>query len=349
MQHYAVPGLTIAVVDSYEVAWTGVWGVLEAGKEAPITSETLFEAASTTKVATATAVLRLVDEGLLLFDQDVNDVLSDWRVPETPLTETGRVTVRGLLSHTAGVSRPDGGFDVAEGAMPTLIDVLQGRAPAINAALSIDHVPGSTHQYSNFGFILLQKVIEDASGKRFADVMQSMVFGPLRMSHSTFEPNLPSWMGTKTPTHHDSEGRPLPSDVHPAALAHGQLWTTASDLAVLTSALMAAAEGIEERPLRTSTARLALTPVREIEPGPHAGLRAQGLGVFLLATTDGVAFCHPGFNSPGATCFLIGFPAVGKGAVVMSNGANGLDLSFEVLSSLARRYSWPTTEGGPPN
>jgi CubicO group peptidase (beta-lactamase class C family) len=349
MRHHGVPGLAVAVIDSFEVEWTGGWGVLEAGGNEPVTDETLFEAASTTKVATAAVVLRLIEMGLLQLDQDVNEILLDWRVPDTPPSTSERVTVLRLLSHTAGINRPDGGFDIVQGEAPTLTDVLMGRAPAINKALAVEHVPGSKHQYSNLGFILLQQIIEDATGRLYSDVAQQEVFKPLDMGHSTFEPNLPGWSGPRTPSHHDSDGRPVSSDVHPTALAHGQLWTTPADLAKLTASIMSSAAGREDGLLDAETAQLALTTVREIDPAPHAGLLGQGLGVFILDTPDGPGFCHPGFNSPGTACFLIGFPSAGKGAVVMANGANGLDLSFEVLSGLAREYSWPSPEGGPPN
>lgn len=347
MRHHRVPGVAVALIDGYELQWAEAWGVLDAASGEPITDETLFEAASTTKVATATALLHLVEEGLIPLDRDVNEILRGWSVPASPLKESEPVTVRRLLSHTAGISRPEGGFDVVPGEVPTLLDVLRGEEPALNEALRVESVPGSAHQYSNFGFILLQKIIEDASGRAYEDVMQREVFDPLAMRQSSFEPNMGGWQGPPRPSHHDSEGQPQASDVHPAALAHGQLWTTPSDLARLTASLMASAAGREGALLEADTARLALTEVRAIEPGPHAGLSSQGLGVFILDTPSGPGFCHPGFNSPGTTSFLIGFPSVGKGAVVMTNGAMGLNLSFEILSGIAREYSWPRLRAHP--
>ena len=108
MAHLKVPGIGLALIQQDEIAWTGGYGVLEAGGHAggqtAVTGDTLFQAASISKPVTAMAALRLVQEGVLDLDADVNETLRSWRVPENEHTQEHKVTLRTVLSHTAGLS-----------------------------------------------------------------------------------------------------------------------------------------------------------------------------------------------------------------------------------------------------
>jgi CubicO group peptidase (beta-lactamase class C family) len=340
MEYYGVPGVSIAVVDDSAIDWAKGYGVLEAGGSDSVTTETLFEAASTTKTATAVAVLHLVSRGRLDLDEDVNLRLTSWRVPESELTVEEKVTARRLLIHTAGINRPDGGFSVSGSGSPTTVQVLNGEPPAANLPLTVEFVPGTRYQYSNFGYIVLQQLIEDVALGPYARVMRETVFEPIGMRSSTFDPGSGA-DATARPKPHGTQGEPLESLPHPSALGQGGLWTTPSDLGLLAVEIMESYHGRRDRVLSQEIARLALTTALEIDPAQSMGFSEEGLGVALLPTEEGPAFCHPGFNAPGATCILIGFPDTGQGAAVMTNGANGLQLSFEVVSSIAAEYSWP--------
>jgi CubicO group peptidase (beta-lactamase class C family) len=345
MEHYRVPGVGMAVVDGFRVVWAREYGVLEAGGEDSVTTATRFEAASTTKATVAAAVLSLVGRGDLDLDEDVNRRLTSWRVPESAVTTDQRVTIRRLLSHTAGINRPPGGFAIAKEGSPTTVQVLRGEPPALNAPLSVERVPGSGHQYSNFGYIVLQQLLEDVTGRPFAQAMRELVFEPLGMASSTFDHDTAMREGIPKP--HGGDGAPLESSPHPSALAQGGLWTTPTDLALLAVEIMENHRGGGTGLLSREVAELALAPEVEIDPLQSLGFTGQGLGVFLLSTDRGPGFCHPGFNEPGATCMFLGFPQTGQGAVIMTNGARGLELSFEILSSIAAEYSWPRIQTGP--
>src|ERR1044071_611841 len=104
MRFYKTPGVSIALINDGKIEWARGYGVLEAGKEEPVTPETLFQAASISKSLTAMVVLRLVEKGKLDLDSDVNKRLVSWKVPENEFTKDQKVTVRRLLSPTAGVS-----------------------------------------------------------------------------------------------------------------------------------------------------------------------------------------------------------------------------------------------------
>src|SRR5580698_774311 len=109
MAIFKVPGYSIAVIDHDRLAWARGFGVTAPGGRTPVTTRTLFQAASISKPVTAAGILRLVQEGKLSLDEDVNSKLKSWKVPENRLTAAQKVTLRRILCHNAGINVP--GFD----------------------------------------------------------------------------------------------------------------------------------------------------------------------------------------------------------------------------------------------
>jgi CubicO group peptidase (beta-lactamase class C family) len=344
MRHYNVPGLCITVIDDYRIDWAKAYGVTVAGTEKPVTTDTLFEAASTTKLIAAVAALRLVEQGLLDPDKDVNAYLKSWTVPENEFTQEHKVTLRLLLTHRSGLNRPDGGFGYEEGSTPTLVQVLKGEAPAENQPALVEFTPGSKHQYSNFGFIVVQLLLEDTTGKPFSQTAREMVFDPLGMKNSVLDHPLTPELKARAILPHDPSGKSYDRGRHPTALAQGGLLTTPTDLALFAVEIMRAYQGRPGTLISQATAREMLSPALQLDPGQFFGYSAQGLGVFLIGAGDSLYFSYPGHNDPGANCMLIGAPASGKGAVVMTNGAAGLLLSLEILAALVNEYNWPIAQ-----
>ncbi|MGA9350858.1 MAG: serine hydrolase domain-containing protein, partial [Anaerolineae bacterium] len=185
MAYYKVPGVSMAVINDNRIAWAKGYGVIKAGSDTPVTTETLFEAASSTKLLTSAIALRLVEQGRLDLDEDVNKQLKSWRIPENDFTQQHEVTLRLLLTHQSGLNRPDGGFDWENESVPSLVQVLKGEAPARNEAAVLEYVPGTKWQYSNIGYVMIQLLLEDVVGKSFAQIAQENVFGPVGMKSST--------------------------------------------------------------------------------------------------------------------------------------------------------------------
>src|SRR2546423_1357605 len=104
MQLYKVPAISIAVIDNFQISWAKAYGVIEPSSTTPVTTKTLFQAGSISKPVAATAALYLVQEGKLSLDENVNDKLKTWKVPENEFTKTEKVTLRRLMSHTAGLT-----------------------------------------------------------------------------------------------------------------------------------------------------------------------------------------------------------------------------------------------------
>lgn len=102
MHFYKVPGVSVAFFDHGEIIWTRAYGLADVAAKKPVTAETLFQAASISKPGSALAALHLVGEGKLSLDENVNEKLRTWKVPENQFTVQEKVTLRRILSHTAG-------------------------------------------------------------------------------------------------------------------------------------------------------------------------------------------------------------------------------------------------------
>src|ERR1700756_1253441 len=170
MARHHVPGLSLACIHNGTVAWSRAFGVARVGGE-PVTPETLFQASSISMPLTALAVLRLVEQGKLNLDVDVNQYLRSWKLPTNNFTEQKKVTLRELLSHTAGAT-VHGFEDYAAGKqVPTLVEVLNGERPANSRPLTIDFVPGTQFRYAGGNYAIIQQILIDVTGEPFSDLM----------------------------------------------------------------------------------------------------------------------------------------------------------------------------------
>lgn len=331
MEHYKVPGVSVAVVNEGKIAWARGYGVLEAGSPARVTPETLFQAASISKPVAALAVLRLVEEGKLSLDEDVNGKLVSWRVPENGFTRMGTISLRRILSHTAGLT-VHGFRGYAEGeAAPTLLQLLDGKPPANSDPIRVDIPPGTKFRYSGGGFCVLQQLVEDVTKRPFAETMRTLVLEPLGMKHSTCRQPLPAELAPSAAVGHRHDGKPLPGKWHtyPEVAAAG-LWTTPSDLARVVILIQEVYAGRPGRLVSRSTVREMLANQAE----------RCGLGIMLEGRGKSSRFHHGGSNQ-GFRCFLVGYRSTGQGAVVMTNGDGGGHLMTEILDAIAREYRWP--------
>lgn len=339
MQAYKVPGVGISVINNHVVEWAKSYGVKDARTGNIVTTETLFEAGSTTKALTATVALHFVEKGSIDLDRSVNDKIVNWKIPDNRCTKEKKISLRHLLTHTAGINRPNGGFDLENGKVPTLYQVLNGEPPALNHQLEVLSVPGEKHEYSNFGYIVIQKLLEDVTGISFPDLMKETLFKPLEMNNSTV--NYPTeLMKGKATVPHDENGKAKEPGLHPVAFSHGGLLTTPMDLGKYVLELMNAHNGRSERVLSSHMMKKMLTPEVNLNPTEFMGFTGQGLGVFIVEKEQNTFFAHPGVNMPGATCHMIGCAETGQGAVIMTNGINGFFLSLEILFSVAQEYEW---------
>ena len=226
-----VPGVSIAVIHDGAIEWARGFGVMKLGGS-PVTPETLFQAASISKPVAALAALRLVQSGKLDLDADVNRYLQSWKVPDNEFTAKNKVTLRELLTHTAGMT-VHGFAGYASGAPgPTLLQVLNGEKPANSPAIRVDTTPGTKWAYSGGGYVIVQQMLADVTGRPFPKLMREMVLGPIGMTRSTYEQPLPAARLAEAATPYRQDGTPVPGGPHTyPEMAPAGLWTTPSDLA----------------------------------------------------------------------------------------------------------------------
>ncbi|OGU55646.1 MAG: hypothetical protein A2V66_10225 [Ignavibacteria bacterium RBG_13_36_8] len=331
-------GVSIVVVNNYQLEWAKAYGTININSGVPVTTESYFEAASTSKLLTAVIVLYLVEKEKLSLDEDVNNYLKSWKVPENKFTKDEKVTLRRLLTHQAGLPMTNFNYDENIG-YPTLIDVLNGALPALNKPAILEAIPGSRWMYSNVGYDVIQLLIEDVTGKPFAQAAEEIIFQPLEMNNSTFIYPLNEEQQKREAFPHDEEGACREPAMHLTALAHGGLMTTPTDLAKFTVELMLSYKGKSGKILSQQMTKQLVARELDLDPNILGTPVSEGLGCFINGEGKDLRFSHPGSNLPGANCWLMGFPERGLGIFVMTNGAMGELLELEIISAIVNEYS----------
>lgn len=331
MDYWHVPGVSVAVINHGKIEWAKGYGEAEAGGRA-VGKETIFQTGSLGKTVTAVTVLALVDRGVLKLDRDVNDYLVSWHLPDTSVAEGEPVTLERILNHSAGLTvHGFGGYD-QDDSIPTLQQILNGEPPCNSGSVRIGWKPGSEWRYSGGGYIVAQQIIGDVTGRPFLDVVKDLVLGPLGMSRTFYRARLDKALMRDAAMGHTADGSMLSGGyrVMPEYGAGAGLWSTASDLARLGCSIMRARAGSGDEPITPGSVRSMLA----------ARLGGYGLGVFVRGQGKEFEFYHGGDNT-GFHCFMIMFPELGQGAVIMTNGDHGTQLYDEILHGLANAYDWP--------
>lgn len=315
----AVPAASIALaVDEAEL--TAAWGVADG---------TLFQAASISKPVTAMAVLRLVAEGRLALDADVNRYLTSWHLPGRE--GAAPVTIRHLLSHTGALTVS--GFPGYErgDALPRLAEILDGLPTANTPPVRREGAPGKAHQYSGGGYVVLQQLLEDVTALPFAGLAADLVLKPAGMTTAAYSEPGPSDAATA-----HVNGQPVAWHTYPEHAAAG-LWCAPADLVRFGQAIQAALGGDSRALLPRELALEMVTP------------QAGGWGLGLMVSGDGAQrlFGHGGGNY-GYQCALIAAAFSRRTVAVMTSSDRGLPAIWTLLAAVRDATTWhdlPTSEG----
>lgn len=324
MRHHRIPGVAIAVIRDGRVVAARGYGVRSADASMPVDADTVFSVGSISKLVAASTTLRLVDAGRVSLDRDVGADLKRWQAPDTP-GRNGPITLRMLMSHTSGLGVHGFADYQPEEPVPTLVEVLQGKAPAKNAPVTRRFGPGERNDYSGGGVTVEQLLLEDVMGQPFARIADAQVFAPLKMTRSTFASPLPAGHGNVALAHDEAgapAARPRGYETFPESAASG-LWTSVNDLGAFVAAIIRSYQG-RDGFLRRDTAVQMLTPVARSWFG--LGPRLDGEGASR-------SFHHGGAND-SYRAWIEGYPETGDGFVILTNGANGNDLAREIRNAL---------------
>jgi CubicO group peptidase (beta-lactamase class C family) len=324
-----VPGVSIAVIHDGKLEWARGFGVSKIGGP-PVTPNTLFQAASISKPVTALGALHWVQMGKLDLDADVNQYLKTWKIPTNAFTDQKPVTLRELLSHTAGMTVHGFPGYAGDAPVPNLRQILDGLPPANSPAIRVDVVPGTLWRYSGGGYVVVQQLLEDVTGEPFAGLMHDTVLRRIGMTRSTYAQPLPQSRFAEVAMPHGRAGAPIKGGPHvyPERAPAG-LWTTPSDLARFAIELQRSLQGHSNRVLSKTMTQQMLT----------AGLGGWGLGLHIGRGRQQAWFEHGGANE-GYRCDLMAYD-VGDGAVIMTSGDNGGKLTEVLRRTIAHEYAWP--------
>lgn len=329
MKAYNVPGTSIAVIENYTIVEAKGYGVIGAGSKTPVTTHTLYQAGSISKPVAATGALLLVEQGKLSLDEDVNRKLKTWKVPENEFTKTEKVTLRRIMSHTAGLTvHGFPGYDVDD-PLPTLVQVLNGEKPSNTDPIRVDTVPGTQWRYSGGGVTIEQVLMMDVTGKAFPPLMRELVLDKIGMSDSSYEQPLPAARSATTAGGTNGDDTEVHGrwHVYPEMAAAG-LWTTPTDLAKFAIEIALSKHGHSNRILSQKITNEMLTPV----------MNHVGLGFFLDKDNPG-QFGHDGADD-GFQALLTMNAESGNGVVIMVNSDNGISLANRIVRRIATEYAW---------
>jgi CubicO group peptidase (beta-lactamase class C family) len=329
MEVYKDPGLSIAVIENYQIVWTKAYGVTDVGSNKPVTTKTLFQAGSISKPVAATGALFLVEKGKLSLDEDVNLKLKTWKVPENEFTKTEKVTLRRLMSHTAGLTiHGFPGYDV-DAPLPTLVQIFNGEKPANTGPIRVDTVPGTKETYSGGGVTIEQQLMIDVTGKPFPEFMRETVLDKIGMKDSSYNQPLPEAWATRTAGGTYRDGKEVHGrwHIYPEMAAAG-LWTTPTDLAMFAIEIALSKQGKANHVLSQKMTTEMLTPVMD----------GAGLGFFLDQQNPG-QFGHNGADE-GFQALLTMNADTGNGVAIMANSDNGVYVAELIFRSVAKEYGW---------
>lgn len=316
IEYSELPGLVIGITHDQEVVWTKAYGRASLDPEVPMTVDSIFRIASHSKLFTAIAVLRLRDAGALRLDDPITEHLP-WFDIENRHPEARPVTVRHLLTHTAGLPR--------ESVHPAWTDFEFPEAEAVRDTVSDQETTYATEtkwKYSNLGFTLAGMVAEAAGGASFAELVTAGILEPLRMDATSVGP-VPADEAGRLATGY---GRRMPDggrerypfvDAHAFDPATG-VSSSVPDMLRFLQWQMRVRDRRSEEVLAANTL-LEMQRPHWVQPDWRSG---WGLGFSVRHTEDRDLIGHGG-SYPGYRTQTLLSPEEKVGVVVFTNGGDG--------------------------
>jgi CubicO group peptidase (beta-lactamase class C family) len=330
MKELNVPGVSIAVIHNGKIEWARGFGVRSIGGP-PVNAETMFQAGSISKPLAAMACLRLVQQGKLSLDTDVNTYLTSWKLPSDPVQQGKPVTLRELLTHTGGTTVHGFPGYASNEPVPTLVQVLNGEKPANTPAIRSEAAPGTRWNYSGGGFTIMQQALLDQTKQPFPRLLHDTVLAPIGMTRSTYEQPLPQNLRDNAAVPYHGDDKPVEGGAHtyPEMAAAG-LWTTPTDIAKYALEVVHSLDGKANHVLSADMTRQMLTK----------GMGNWGLGLEIGGPASDPWFSHGGVNEGFVNIFYM-FEKSGDGAFIMTNSDRGGQIGDELIHSIAAEYNWP--------
>jgi CubicO group peptidase (beta-lactamase class C family) len=324
MAFYQVNAVSIAVIKDYKVEWVKAYGYADVSEKKLATTQTLFQAASISKSINSLGVLKLVEEGKLSLDADINDYLKEWKFPYDSISKGKKISLAKLLSHQAGLSTSGfAGYERGKD-IPTTIQILDGLKPANSQPVRSIFEPDLKFQYSGGGITISQLILENVTGEKYEDYMMKNILTPLGMNNSSYNQPPAKERENILATAYNAYSKEVKGKFHiyPEKAAAG-LWTNPTDLAkyIIDTQLSLVGKSNKIVSKEMSIKRLD-----------------NKLGVFTMDFEGVKYFTHSGGNE-GFRCNYIGSFENGDGIVIMTNDGSGRIID-DITCSIASMNNW---------
>ncbi|AZA84378.1 hypothetical protein C1637_05920 [Chryseobacterium lactis] len=322
-----VPGVAIAVIQNGKIIWTQCIGLGDKKKQQPITTETIFNVGSISKMVSAWGFMQLTEKGLVKLDAPVDQYLTRWKLPASQY-DLSKVTLRRILSHTAGLSVHGYGGSEQGTKLLSLEESLSGKTKRNGESVRLISEPGTKWEYSGGGYTLAQLMLEERTKEKFADYMKKNVFNPLGLNHTSYE-----WtaeMMKNSAIAYDTSGKPIKNRIFTEQAAAG-LQTTVLDLARFAELSLGYKQNRLHKVLRPATVQLMEEAI-----APFSDQGKSGLGYRFMNYEGLETLGHTGENEGWSAAIFMYLPTKSS-IVILCNGSNGDRVWFPIYQSWAKR------------
>lgn len=348
LQKYQIPGVALSFIKNAELKKIATFGLADVEKKISIKATTKFQLASISKSISTWGILKAAEEFQLDLDAPINAYLTRWKITSEQFS-TDKVTIRRLLSHTAGLSlsgfkgyHPDQTepsiLQILTGDFSYTLDEFQTRHEKkyphrdVDYKVQLIHEPGSQYDYSGGGITVLQLMVEDVSGMSFETYMRQNVLDPLNMNATTF--NKRGYPNEDWAIPYGEDGLQIPYYIFPAQAAGG-IDTTIEDLSkfMIMELKHIHQDPTQKKILSPDLVKQIYTPIMEAEE--HNGIKMfVGLGHYISTINDIQVISHSGGHIGWITIYFI-IPQFQMGLAILTNGANGMKLIDDLIFRLS--------------
>tara|TARA_R110002074_G_scaffold79064_11_gene178547 strand:- start:8243 stop:9700 length:1458 start_codon:yes stop_codon:yes gene_type:complete len=331
MQKYNISGLSIAIIHNYEIEWAKGYGSTGNEEKSKVTEQTVFQAASMSKFVNAVAIMKLMENKKVNLDEDINNYLTSWKFPyDKNFDTTNPITIRQLLSHTAGLSTHGFGGYKNLNKLPSIIQTLEGKKPANSEKVEKIHPNNKKFKYSGGGTTISQLILMDNSVSSYESFLNKNLFERLKMNNSFYSMEFDKYPKDLA-YGHSRKGKTIKNNynIYPESAAAG-LWTTPTDLAKLIIDIQLS--------LKFKTGKILSQQSTSELIRPSLKNSNSALGVFTEEENGALYLQHSGSNEGFRAKFYFSAEN-GNGVVIMVNGTN-TKIIEEIIRSVASVYNW---------
>ncbi|MDC7995630.1 serine hydrolase domain-containing protein [Altibacter sp. HG106] len=319
-----VPGMAVGIIENGEVIYAKGHGYADIANNFEISKNTGFNIGSISKLFTAWGIIKLVEDGKLDLDVPVEHYLKRWKLPKSEFDHS-KVTIRAILSHSAGLSvHGYPGFHPND-SLPTLEASLNGENGPFrdNEIVKVILEPQTQFKYSGGGYTILQLVIEEVTAQKFENYMQEHIFEPLKMNITSFSLN--DIILEKTAKAYNEESKEIYLERFTAKAAAG-LHTTLEDLSTFAKAQFIDNAVLTKKSIQEMVKIIPITQTQRV---------AYGLGYATYNFGPITVTGHSGTNTGWEAGFMMDFEKE-DGIILLTNSSNGKKAAISVLQTWAK-------------